>query len=185
MKKFFLIITLVLTVGWLPAQENEKLENPETRGYRVMIGDDAPDFTISYLDGKTASLSSLRGKMVMLQFTASWCPTCRREMPYIEKEIWQTYKNDTNFVLIGIDLKESDKKIKKLIKDTKITYPLAIDPNGDIFALYTEKNAGVARNILIAPNGKILFLTRLFDQEEFYILKDIIKSELENIKNKN
>jgi len=182
MKKIFLIIAIVLMAGGLSAQGKEDPENPETRGYGVAIGVEAPDFVITYLNGETAKLSSLRGKLVMLQFTASWCPVCRREMPYIESEIWQKYQNDTNFVLIAVDLKENPKTIKKFISDTKITYPLTLDEKGEIFALYTEKNAGVTRNILIAPNGRIIFLTRLFDREEFDMLVSIIDSELKNIK---
>lgn len=181
MKKILLAVALALVANSAWAQKTETAENPETRGYKVAIDDQAPDFTITYLDGRTAKLSSLRGKVVMLQFTASWCHVCRKEMPHIESEIWQRHKTDTNFVLVGIDLKEDAKKIKKFIKDTKVTYPLALDESGDIFALYTEKNAGVTRNILIAPNGKIIFMTRLYDPEEFAMLVQIIDSELINI----
>lgn len=181
MKKFLIITLLTIVTGFAWAQEEKSSENAETRGYAVAIGDEAPDFTITYLDGTKARLSSLRGKLVMLQFTASWCLVCRKEMPHIESEIWQRHKTDTNFVLVGIDLKEDAKKIKKFIKDTKVTYPLALDERGEIFALYTEKNAGVTRNILIAPNGKIIFMTRLYDPEEFAMLVQIIDSELINI----
>ena len=181
MKKILIITLLTIATGFAWAQDEKSSENAETRGYKVAIDDQAPDFTITYLDGRTAKLSSLRGKVVMLQFSASWCPVCRREMPHIENEIWQKFKTDTNFVLVGIDLKEDAKKIKKFISDTKITYPLTLDENGSIFALYTEKNAGVTRNILIAPNGKIVFLTRLYDPEEFAMLVQIIDSELINI----
>ena len=173
MKKVLIITLLTIATGFAWAQEEKSSENAETRGYAVAIGDEAPDFTITYLDGTKARLSSLRGKLVMLQFTASWCPVCRKEMPHIESEIWQRHKTDTNFVLVGIDLKEDTKKIKKFIKDTKVTYPLALDE--------TEKNAGVTRNILIAPNGKIIFMTRLYDPEEFEMLVQIIDSELINI----
>ena len=182
MKKILTIIALTFLAGCVSAQESKSAENPETRGYAVTIGQNAPDFTITYLDGNTTKLSSLRGKLVMLQFTASWCPVCRKEMPHIESEIWQRHKTDTNFVLLGIDLKEKPKAITKFIRDTKITYPLALDEKGEIFALYTEKNAGVTRNILIAPNGKIIFMTRLYDPEEFEMLVQIIDSELKNIK---
>ena len=181
MKKTLLAVALTILSSCAWAQKEEP-ENPETRGYKVAIDDQAPDFTITNLNGRTAKLSSLRGKVVMLQFTASWCPVCRREMPYIENEIWQAHKNDTNFVLVGIDLKEDAKKIKKFISDPKVTYPIALDSDGSIFALYTEKNAGVTRNILIAPSGKIVFMTRLYDPEEFEMLKIIINSELQNLK---
>ena len=62
--------------------------------------------------------------------------------------------------------------------DMKITYPLALDPGADIFGLYAEKQAGVTRNIIIDRNGKIIFLTRLFEREEFDRMKSVIFSEL-------
>ena len=59
----------------------------DSTGYIVRIGEMAADFTITLTDGKQVTLSSLRGKVVMLQFTASWCGVCRKEMPFIEKDI--------------------------------------------------------------------------------------------------
>ena len=74
----------------------------DSTGYIVRVGETAPDFTITLTDGKQVSLSSLRGKVVMLQFTASWCGVCRKEMPFIEKDIWLKHKDNTDFALIGI-----------------------------------------------------------------------------------
>ena len=83
----------------------------------------APDFTITLTDSKQVTLSSLRGKVVMLHFTASWCGVCRKEMPFIEKDIWLKHKNNPHFALIGIDLKENREQTIQLGKDLKITYP--------------------------------------------------------------
>ena len=101
-------------------------------GYLVKIGDIAPDFTINEAGGKTYRLSDLKGKVVMLQFTASWCSVCRTEMPFIEKEIWQE-KKDAGLIVIGIDRDEPLDKILKFKKDIKVTYPLALDPGAEIF----------------------------------------------------
>ena len=60
--------------------------------YIVKVGDLAPDFTLKMLDGTEFTLSEQRGKVVMLQFTAGWCGICRKEMPYIESDIWQKHK---------------------------------------------------------------------------------------------
>lgn len=135
--------------------------------HKVKVGDNAPNFTLHYQAGKKVELSSLKGKVIMLQFTASWCPVCIKEMPHIEKEIFQKHINDTNFVLVAIDLKEGDKEIEKLKKASGITYPILYDKDGKIFELYAEKDAGVTRNILIDKDGKIVYLTRLFVQEQF------------------
>lgn len=136
-------------------------------GYRVKVGDQAPDFTIQYLDGSRKQLSDLKGKLVMVQFTASWCGVCRKEMPYIEKEIWGKHKDNPNFALIGVDLKEDKETTAKFARDIKVTYPLTLDTDGSVFGLYTVPNAGVTRNIIIDKEGKIVMLTRLFEMEEF------------------
>ncbi|MDR0420393.1 MAG: TlpA family protein disulfide reductase [Prevotellaceae bacterium] len=154
-------------------------ENTDERGYIVNINDKAPEFTIKYIDGRTEQLSNLKGKTVMLQFTASWCSVCRKEMPFIESDIWQKHKNNENFVLIGIDLKEDAETVGKFVKSTGVTYPITLDEDGKIFELYAEKDAGVTRNILIDKNGKIEFLTRLYDEIEFENLKQHIEKLLE------
>ena len=115
----------------------------------------------------------------MLQFTASWCSVCRKEMPFIEKEIYSVLKSNDNFLLIGIDLKEDKATIEKFKKATGITYPIAFDTDGKIFELYAEAEAGVTRNVIIDKDGKVAFLTRLYDREEFDAMKSKINELLE------
>lgn len=139
----------------------------DERGYIVKVGDMAPDFTVKLTDGKSVTLSQLRGKIVMLQFTASWCGVCRKEMPSIESEIWQKNKANENFVLMGVDRDEPVETVLKFASQTKVTYPLGLDPNADIFAKYADRNAGITRNVLIDKDGRIVKLTRLYTEEEF------------------
>jgi peroxiredoxin len=152
-------------------------QSPDDRGYLVKLGDQAPDFTTTLADGTTFKLSEQKGKVVMLQFTASWCSVCRKEMPSIEKEIWQAYK-DKGLVLIGVDRDEPLETLKSFATQTGITYPLALDPKADIFGLYADKKAGVTRNVLIDRDGKIVFMTRLYDENEFKSLVKAIDSQI-------
>ena len=142
-------------------------QDAEDRGYIVKVGDTAPDFTIRTTGGEVIKLSDLRGKIVMLQFTASWCVVCREEMPFIESDIWQKHNNNPKFRLFGIDRDEPLEKVKEFAQQTGITYPLALDPGGDFFALYAERNAGITRNVIIGVDGRIAMLTRLYNSEEF------------------
>lgn len=158
--------SLLILIAVLTGSVAVKAQNDD-RGYLVKVGDMAPDIEIRYLDGNVKKLSDFRGKTVMLQFTASWCGVCRKEMPFIEKDIWQLHKNNPGFVLIGIDLKESPEKTRKFAQDLKITYPLTLDPEGRSFYTYAARNAGVTRNIIIDKTGKIVYLTRLYDPQEF------------------
>ena len=138
----------------------------------------APDFTVELTDGTKVTLSQLRGKLVMLQFTASWCGVCRKEMPFIEKEIWLPNRSRTDFVLIGIDRDEPLDKVKAFARQTKVTYPLGLDPGADIFALYADRKSGITRNVLIDPEGRIIKLTRLYNPEEFASLVQLINERL-------
>lgn len=139
----------------------------DSTGYIVKVGQTAPDFTITLTDGKKVTLSELRGKVVMLQFTASWCGVCRKEMPHIEKDIWLKNKSNPEFALIGIDRDEPLKTVIAFAKATGITYPLGLDPGADIFAKYALRQSGITRNILIDRKGRIVMLTRLFNENEF------------------
>ena len=171
---FSSLIILLISGSALCSQPKEVYEH----GYVVKQGQKAPDFVINEAGGKSYRLSDLKGKVVMLQFTASWCSVCRQEMPFIEKEIWQA-KKSSDLVVIGIDRDEPQEKVLKFRKDIGISYPLALDPGADIFALYALKDAGVTRNVIIDRNGMIIFLTRLFEREEFDRMKEIIFTELD------
>ncbi|MBP9507844.1 MAG: redoxin family protein, partial [Bacteroides sp.] len=135
---------------------NRTAVEADSTGYIVKVGQMAPDFTITLTDGKQVKLSTLQGKVVMLQFTASWCGVCRKEMPFIEKDIWLKHKNNPNFMLIGIDRDEPLDKVLAFMKSTGVTYPMGLDPGADIFAKYALRQSGITRNVLIARDGKIL-----------------------------
>lgn len=168
-----LIVVSFFVTMTTSCQEKKEYKN----GYLVKVGDMAPDFIINEAGGKSYKLSDLRGKVVMLQFTASWCSVCRTEMPFIEKEIWLE-KKSSDLVVIGIDRDEPVEKVLKFRKEIAVTYPLALDPDADIFGLYASKEAGVTRNVIIDRSGKIIFLTRLFDRKEFEAMKTKIFDEL-------
>ncbi|MEZ4887333.1 MAG: TlpA disulfide reductase family protein [Chitinophagales bacterium] len=149
----------------------------DDKGYHVKIGEKAPDFEMTLADGTTTSMEELKGKVVMLQFTASWCVVCRQEMPHIEKEIWQAHQNK-DLVVIGIDRDEPLGTVQKFADQMKITYPLALDPNADIFGLFASKKSGVTRNVVVDKKGNIAFLTRLYNEKEFGEMKTVIESLL-------
>jgi peroxiredoxin len=155
-----LIIVLIIFLSFLNAVE------PDERGYIVKVGDESPDFKMQLIDGNTITKKDLKGKVAVLQFTASWCSVCRKEMPHLEKDVWQKFKAK-DFILIGVDRDEPLDVVQEFTKEIKVTYPMALDPGADIFALFAAREAGVTRNIVIDQTGKIVFLTRLFEEKEF------------------
>ena len=165
-KYFLFLLTFSILFG------NSNLDN---RGYIVKVGDKAPDFTTTLTTGEKIRLSDLKGSVVILQFTASWCSVCRIEMPHLEKDIWKKFKNE-NLALIGIDRDEPLKTVVDFKKEMGTTYPIGLDPGAQIFSLYAEKNSGVTRNIVINQYGEIVFLTRLFEENEYKQMLSVIEN---------
>lgn len=171
MKKLISFIALLLSVSCFGQTKDD-------RAYLVKVGDQAPDFSMKMTNGKTVKLSDLKGKVVMLQFTASWCSVCRKEMPFIEKDIWQKHKSNTNFTLMGVDRDEPRETVLKFSTSIPVTYPIGLDPHANIFALYAVRDAGITRNVIIDKKGKIVFLTRLYDVQEFNKMTKLIDGML-------
>ena len=140
----------------------------DDRGYIVEVGDMAPDFEMEFTDGQKTKLSQFRGQIV------SWCSVCRLEMPHLEKDVWQKYK-DQNVLLIGVDRDEPLETVIAFQKKIGTTYPLALDPGANIFGLFANKEAGVTRNVVIDKTGKIVFLTRLFEEQEYQEMLSVLK----------
>jgi peroxiredoxin len=166
MRLIFLSIFIYFTL-FVCAQEDD-------RGYIVQLGDQVPDFEMQLISGEKVRISDLKGKVVMLQFTASWCGVCRREMPFIEEEIWSKLKDNADFRLYGIDRDEPLEKVTWFANRVGISYALALDPDAKIFQLFALKESGVTRNVIIDRDGSIVYLTRLFNREEFDAMKKLI-----------
>lgn len=170
----FLLSILIVSVSLIfPQQEADSV------GFFVKVGNPSPEFTLTFPNGDSTSFADLKGKVIMLQFTASWCSVCRQEMPHIEKEIVQDLKCD-DLVVFGIDRDEPIEKVIKFAEDMKITYRLALDPGAEIFGLFAHKQSGVTRNVIIDKKGNIAHLTRLFNMEEFNEMVEKIKVLLKN-----
>lgn len=109
-----------------------------------------PDFTLATPDGKKLSLKDFRGKLVFLNFWASWCVPCREEMPAMEK-LYQEFK-DKGLVVVAINLKDNKQDAVKFVKELKLTYPIALDPDGNVGNLYGAW--GLPTSYLIDGDGK-------------------------------
>lgn len=191
MKRISLILMVVLAVACEGTNKpaNEAQEAPQTtqkpdsvivyeHDYLVKVGDIAPDFTLNYTDGTQFTLSQMRGKVVMLQFTASWCGICREEMPHIESEIWQRHKDNPDFILAGVDREETKEVVEGYTAKIGTTYPMLLDDKGDVFASYAVRKSGITRNVLIDRDGRIVMLTRRYVEPEFKQLVATIDSLL-------
>ncbi len=98
------------------------------------VGRLAPDFTLIDLEGNRISLSDFRGKVVFINFWATWCPPCRAEMPEIEA-IYQEYQNK-DVVVIGIDILEAEDEVRQFVQEGGYSWTFVIDTTGGVTADY-------------------------------------------------
>lgn len=139
----------------------------------VQIGKTAPEFSLPDTAGVSVSLSDFRGKYVLLDFWASWCPPCRRENPNVVKA-FNEYK-DKNFTIIGISLDKDKSKWLKAIADDNLTWTHLSDLkywDSEIPALYGVR--GIPANVLLDPDG-VIIAKNITDEDLHQKLKEVIK----------
>lgn len=133
----------------------KQLEGIIERLANVQVGSVAPDFTLPDVDGNPISLSSYRGKYVLVDFWAAWCPDCRKENPNIVAA-WKKYK-DSNFDVLGVSLDRTKDQWVAAIEKDQLTWTHVSDLkdwNSDVALLYAIR--WVPTSFILDPNGVIL-----------------------------
>ena len=119
----FAMLVLFVVPSWAFAQQNEGNE-PVIRFVRNP--DPAPDFKLTALDGKPITLAALQGKVVLLNFWATWCGPCRAEIPDL---VALQERYDGRLQIIGLNVDDEEADIQQYVKETKINYPVAMTSN--------------------------------------------------------
>lgn len=134
----------------------------------------APAFTLKTLDGKKVSLSDYKDQVVMINFWASWCAPCRREMPHLN-DIYESYKK-AGFVLLGVNLDENVAEAQAFLKKTPVVFPVLSDSTGAVAEKY--KNQGVPSSYFIDRKGNLAYLHQGYRPGEEAEYKKIIRKLL-------
>jgi peroxiredoxin len=115
------------------------------------VGEVPPDFTALAYDGATVSLSDYAGKPVWLTFGASWCPDCRNEAADVEA----TYEanREQGLVVLGVFINEPAADVAGYAQRAGLTFPIAVDPNADVAAVY--RSMGIPTHFFIGADGRI------------------------------
>ncbi|TAL70893.1 MAG: TlpA family protein disulfide reductase [Bacteroidetes bacterium] len=169
MKKSIIIILIIILFGKLNqlsvlAEDND-----------IKVGNSAPDFSGVTIDGREMKLSEFKGRVILLDFWASWCAPCQKELPYLMQLFDDN--DDKNFMIIAVNI---DKKIEQAQKfldklKEKAHFPIIWDSKSVIPALY--KIESMPTTIFIDKTGVIRYIHTGFTDSS----KEILKQELEEL----
>lgn len=151
------------------AQTEEKL-------WLVEKGATTPDFKFTWKGDRADAIQNHRGKVVLINFFATWCPPCRQELPRVQAEIWDKYKDRKDFALFVFGREEGWDKLDPFIAQTGYTFPILPDLDRSIFALYATQS--IPRNVILDRNGKVIYQSIGYNEEEFNDMLKLLEAEL-------
>ena len=153
-RKSALVIAALVIVGFLGLLLWGMLNKQPITGLSgiTMVNRAAPDFILTTFKGTTISLQDLRGKPVVINFWASWCPPCRIEAPLIERT-WRAYK-DRGLIFLGVNIQDRKQDALNYIREFAITYPNGPDPTGEISIDYGV--SGLPVTFFVSRDGEVV-----------------------------
>lgn len=166
------IVMLAATPTTASAQSQEDQIKATTL---IKQGDKAPDFTVEMFDGEQVTLSKLKGKVVLINFWATWCPPCRQELTHVQKEIIDRFKGQ-DFVFLPISRGEKKSVVETFRKKEGYTFPMGLDPKQEIFKKYATNY--IPRNFVVGKDGKVIYVSVGFDPAEFSSMIKAIEAAL-------
>ncbi|MCD8271067.1 MAG: TlpA family protein disulfide reductase [Parabacteroides sp.] len=167
MKKYLLTVILVMAAFIARAQGD---------GDIIKVGEQMPAFTIVSDNGAKMSSTALKGKVILINFFATWCPPCQKELADVQQKLWPKYKDNKNFQLLVIGCEHTDAELAKYNEKKGFTFPLYPDKNRAIFGAFA-KNL-IPRSYLIGKDGKVLYAGKGYTEEEFAELMQKIEAAI-------
>lgn len=161
MKKIVILLGAVLAMS-LTASAQERKTPEETT--IIKAGMVAPQYTATMLDGTTLKSDDLRGKVVLLNFWATWCPPCRNEFTRVQKDIVDRYAGK-DFVFIALSRGEEKQTVKDFMDKMGYTFPVGLDADQTVYRLFAENY--IPRNFVIDKSGVVQMATIGYTPAEF------------------
>lgn len=174
-KAYIIVAALALVLMAAPntasAQEQAEIEATTL----IKQGDKAPDFTVEMVDGQKVTLSSLKGKVVMINFWATWCPPCREEFKRMQKDVVDRFK-DKDFQLLAISRGEKKATVDQFRDKQGYTFPMGLDPTQEIYKKYASNY--IPRNFIVGKDGKVIYVSVGYSPDEFENMLKAIEQAL-------
>ncbi|MFO7853343.1 MAG: TlpA family protein disulfide reductase [Bacteroidota bacterium] len=170
MKRILLSIAApVIIISCLIAQDGEST--------LTSVGQEAPAFKCTTVDGKVINTKELKGKVIWLNFFATWCPPCKRELPVLEKNVMGKYRDNPDFVLLVLGREHTMDEMKEYASNTGLKLPFAPDEGRKIFSMYATRS--IPRNVVIGRDGRIAIQTIGYTEAEFTKLEKQVADLME------
>lgn len=180
MKRTIILLSIALTLlnscNLKEKKAQKEYQEDIIKSTLIEVGQQVPEFKYITLDGDTININDLKGKVVFMNFFATSCPICMKELPFVEKEIHAKFRDNEDFELIVFGREHIADEMIAFKEKFGYTFNVVPDPGRKIYSLFAEKY--IPRNIVLNREGEIIYQVTGFTEEEFAKLKQVIKDEL-------
>ncbi len=163
--------TAVILIPYLVAAE----DHSNKEGTLLRAGDPLPDFELATVDGAPFNTAELRGRVIVINFFATWCGPCNMELPQLQA-LWDEFRGNGDFRMLVAGREETDDTLKTFRQERGLTFPMAPDPHGAAYSKFATKY--IPRTFLISPQGTIIYEWTGNHEDEIPKLRKLIRKEL-------
>lgn len=181
MKRSILLLLTIFLIGLYSCNFKQKKAEKEykldiIKSTLTKVGQTVPEFSFITLNNDTININDFKGKVVFMNFFATSCPICMKELPYIENKIWAKHEDNESFELIVFGREHVADEMITFKEKNSYTFNIVPDPGRKIYSLFAEKY--IPRNIVLDREGNIIYQVTGFTDEEFIKLKEVLEIEL-------
>jgi len=181
MKKLAIILICCAAIQYScknkETKEQEAIDQDVKNSTLVLVGQMVPEFSFLRNDD-TVQISDFRGKVVFMNFFATSCPICIKELPMIHNDIWTKYNHIEDFEFFVFGRGHTVAEMDSFKTKWEYTFEIIADADKAIYTKFATKY--IPRNIILDRQGNIIFAETGFDDEKFSKIKTILEKELNN-----